>query len=89
MAGELQFAEVADQLYAGNGARFSAGFVAGHPVDNMYFRLERPGEDDVVILLRPDEVAIIANLLTGVLWSWMVSAVQDGQPLAICAPAGR
>lgn len=83
----MQLQEVSRQEYAGNGAVFSAGFVDGHPVDTMYIRLQRPGEDEVCIALRPDEMAIVANLATGVLWSWLVAHVEDGQPMA--APPGQ
>lgn len=48
---------------------FSAGFVEGHPVDTLYLKLERDGEDPYILLLRPDEAAAIAWCLTGVLWS--------------------
>jgi hypothetical protein len=73
--------ELLRQEYAGNGAVFSAGFVEEHPVDTMYIRFERPGEVEYCIALRPDEMTIVANLATGVLWSWLVEHVQDGQPM--------
>ena len=47
---------------------FSAGYVTGHPVDTLYVRLERDGED-TTLLLRPDEAQAIAWVLNGVLWS--------------------
>jgi len=77
----IKLLELLRQEYAGNGAAFSAGFVEGHPVDTMYIRFERPDEEEYCIALRPDEMAVIANMITGVLWSWLVEHVEDGQPM--------
>ena len=65
----MEFTENARQEYTGNNCIFSAGFVDGHPVDTMYLKLEKDGEEPITILLRPDEMAIIAWLASGVLWS--------------------
>lgn len=65
----LSYDEVLKQEYSKNNCVFSAGFVEGHPVDTMYIRLEREGEEPTIILLRPDEMASIAWLASGVLWS--------------------
>lgn len=75
--------EVMRQEYAGNGAVFSSGFIEGHPIDTMYIRFQRPNDDETCIALRPDEMAIVANLVTGVLWSWLVDHVMDGQPMMV------
>lgn len=77
----IKLLELLRQEYAGNGAAFSAGFVEGHPVDMMYIRFERPDEEEYCIALRPDEMTVIANIITGVLWSWLVAHVEDGQPM--------
>lgn len=61
--------EVIRQEYGGNNAVFSGGFVKGDDVDTMYIRLEREGDEPTTILLRPDEMASIAWIATGVLWS--------------------
>lgn len=63
----LKFTEVIRQEH-GN-CIFSAGMVEGHPVDTMYLKLERDGQVSTFLLLRPDEMAAIGWLATGVLWS--------------------
>jgi len=65
----LHYQEVLRQEQSKNNCIFSAGFVEGHEVDTMYIRLEKDGEEPTIILLRPDEMASIAWLATGVLWS--------------------
>ena len=65
----LRYREVLRQEQSENNCIFSAGFVEGHEVDTMYIRLEKDGEEPTIILLRPDEMASIAWLATGVLWS--------------------
>jgi len=65
----MKYEEILKQEYAGNNCIFSAGFVSGHEVDTMYIRLEKDGEEPEIILLRPDEMACIAWLASGVLWS--------------------
>lgn len=69
---DVKLKELYKLEYAGNKAIFSTGYVENHPHDTLYLRLERNGEDVVCLLLRPDEMALIANLATGVLWSKMV-----------------
>lgn len=63
----LEFEELIAQPY--RNCTFSAGFVTGHPIDTLYVRLSRDGEEPTTILLRPDEAAAIAWCLTGALWS--------------------
>ena len=65
----MQYDEVLRQEYSGNNCIFSAGFVTGHEIDTMYIRLEKDGLEPEIILLRPDEMACIAWLASGVLWS--------------------
>lgn len=67
--GDLKFTEIIGQEYTGNNCKFSAGFVEGHPVDTMYLQLEKDGEVSTQLLLRPDEMAAIAWVATGSLWS--------------------
>lgn len=58
---------------------FSSGFVSGHAVDTMYLRAIRDsGEDDWLILLRPDEMAAMAWLIGGTLWSNEMSRLIEG-----------
>ncbi len=65
--GELKFTELIYQEYTN--CRFSAGFVKGHPVDTLYLQAEKNGVVTTQLLLRPDEMAAIAWLATGALWS--------------------
>lgn len=65
----LKYDETIRQEYAGNNCVFSAGFLEGHAVDTMYIRMEKDGEEPTIILLRPDEMACIAWMAAGVLWS--------------------
>ena len=62
----LAYIEIVKQPY--DDCEFSAGLVEGHRVDTCYLRLFREG-DEVIILLRPDEMAAIAYLCSAVLWS--------------------
>lgn len=63
------FEEIIKQKYYGNNCIFSAGFVTDAGVDTMYIRMEKDDVEPTVILLRPDEMACIAWLASGVLWS--------------------
>jgi hypothetical protein len=65
--GELQFTEIIRQEYSN--CCFSAGLVTGHPVDNVYLQAEKDGVVTTQLILRPDELAAIAWVATGVLWS--------------------
>ena len=65
----LEYQEVLRQEQSGNNCVFSAGFVEGHEVDTMYIRLEKDGTEPTILLFRPDEMATIAWLASGVLWS--------------------
>jgi len=68
------YTEIARQEYAGNNCVFSAGFVEGAvpPVDTMFIRLEKDGAEPTIIHLRPDEMAALAWIITGTLWSHMM-----------------
>jgi hypothetical protein len=65
----LNYDEVLRQEYSGNNCVFSAGFVDGHEGDTMYLKFEKDGVEPEIIHLRPDEMACIAWLASGVLWS--------------------
>ena len=47
----------------------------GHPVDTVYLRWERNDGTGGMLMLRPDEMAAIARLCGGVLWSVLVEEV--------------
>jgi len=70
---ELVYSEVILQPYSN--CTFSAGTVEGHPIDTLYLKLERPPEEPIIILLRPDEMAAIAWCASGVLWSKLIEKV--------------
>lgn len=63
----LTFTEVIKQEYTD--CAFSAGSVERHPVDTVYLRWGRDDEDGGLLLLRPDELAAIAYIAAGLLWS--------------------
>lgn len=71
--------EVDRQSYAGNGAHISAGYIEGHPVDTMYVEFgAKDGQDvELVVLLRPDEVATIAWLCSGLLFSHEIAQLNE------------
>ena len=69
--GEFTFTEIIYQEY--NNCKFSAGHVKGHPVDTLYLQAEKDGEITTQLLLRPDEMAAIAWVATGSLWSAMIA----------------
>ncbi len=61
--------ELARQEYGGNNCVFAVGLVDGHGVDTHYLWIEKDGEHPTILLLRPDELAAIAWLCSGALWS--------------------
>lgn len=71
----MNFEEIASQRYTD--ATFSAGFVTGHPVDTVYLRWERNGEEPTTILMRPDELAAVMHVAAGVLWSHLIEGITD------------
>src|SRR6266516_1328616 len=52
---DLELREVTAQPY--ENCKISAGFVSGHPVDTLYLKLERDGEQPTIFVFRPDELA--------------------------------
>jgi len=71
----LTFTELIYQDYTN--CRFSAGAVEGHPVDTIYFQAEKDGRVNTQILLRPDEAAAMAWVISGVLWSVLLGSLPD------------
>lgn len=66
---ELTFTEVDAHEYAGNGCRFSAGRVFGHPVDEIYVSWVKDGAEEATLCLRLDEAARFSALLSNAIWS--------------------
>jgi hypothetical protein len=63
----MKFREQIRQEY--NDCSFSAGKVEGHPADTMFLRIMRNnGDDRVLLILRPDEMAAIAWCACGVMF---------------------
>jgi hypothetical protein len=72
----LTFTEIIRQGYSGNNCVISGGFVKGKNkprVDTLYLRLEKDGVEPTQILLRPDEMQIIAWIASGVVWSHLMN----------------
>jgi len=68
----LEFTEVIRQEYSANNCIISSGFVEGEnkpEVDTMYLQLEKEGIITTQLLLRPDEIAAIAWVAAGSLWT--------------------
>lgn len=74
--GDLTFTETISQEYSN--CKFSGGFVEGHPVDTVYVQLEKDGVVTTSLLLRPDEVAALAWVASGILWTHEVASVPAG-----------
>lgn len=76
----FRYYELARQEYAGNNSIFATGMIEGHPVDTHYLWLEKDGQEPTIILLRPDELATIAWLCSGALWSKLIGELTpDGK----------
>lgn len=59
---------------------FRAGLCEGAGVDTVYVELERNGERDVLLLLRPDEMAALVYCMGGTLYSTLIEQVPvDGE----------
>jgi hypothetical protein len=75
--GDLELLELARQEYTGNNCIFAVGLVDGFPPDTHYLWLEKDGLEPTAILLRADELASIAWLASGALWSHLVKDVNE------------
>jgi len=71
----MSFSESVRQNYANSA--FSAGFVTGAGNDTMYLRWQKDNDTGGMLLLRPDEVAAIAYVMSGVLWSDFIDKVTN------------
>jgi hypothetical protein len=72
---ELEYAEVDAQPY--RDACFSSGLVHGHPVDEVYLKFEREGEEPTTIVLRRDEAVRVAALLANAVWALLLYPVVE------------
>lgn len=75
----LEFTEVIRQEYAGNNCVVRAGFVEGEnkpKVDTLFIRLEKDGVEATTLLLRPDEMQMIAWVAAGAVWSHLMNEKQ-------------
>jgi hypothetical protein len=68
------YTEVIRHVYSGNNCVFSAGFVENAPAkeDTIYLKMIKDGETATIILLRPDEAAIVSWIMSGALYSKLV-----------------
>lgn len=71
----LTYTEACRQPY--ENLHIAAGFVSGHAIDTMYLELHRDDTDFVFVLLRPDEAAAIAYVLSGALYSLHIGPKED------------
>ena len=77
----LTYEELLKQEYTGNNCKFSAGFVYGDnkpEEDTLYLCLEKDGVEPTTLLLRPDEAQSLIWLLSGVVWSYLLSKEREG-----------
>ena len=71
----LTYTELIRQEYGGNNCIISAGFVDGDAkpdVDEIYLKLEKDNVEPTVLFLRPDEAQIIAWVMAGSVWSYLM-----------------
>jgi hypothetical protein len=64
------FTELTRQTYGGNGAYFATGVIEGDPVEQVYLQFGKDGKPDRMLMLTIDELAAIAWVASGTLWSW-------------------
>lgn len=71
----LTFTELIDQPY--DNCVFAGGAIEGHEVDTVYLRWERDDGTGGMLMLRPDEMAAIARICGGVLWSVLTRDLEE------------
>lgn len=69
----LHFTELCAQEYGTNNCKFSTGAVDGHPVDTVYLAWGKDTDDGGMLLLTPDELAAIAYVCGGTVWSHLLA----------------
>lgn len=70
--GGLTFTELIQQTYGNNNCKFSGGSVEGHPIDTVYLAWQKDGDEGGCLLLTPDELAAIAWVANGAVWSHLL-----------------
>jgi len=70
---DLTFVELIRQDYTN--CSFTGGTVDGHDVDTLYIQLKKDGFVTTQLLLRPDEVAALAWIASGLLFSELIDKV--------------
>lgn len=65
--------EMIRQVYGGNNCVFSAGVIHDHPEEHVYLKWQKDGDDGSTLLLKKDELAAIAWIATGTLWSVLMT----------------
>jgi hypothetical protein len=73
----IELYELARQEYGNNNCVFAVGLAEGYPPDTHYLWIEKEDQKPVVLLLRPDELASIAWLASGALWSKLIGEVNE------------
>jgi hypothetical protein len=61
------FHKAENQAYSN--AIFSAGLIENHPIEKVYIKFERFGEEPETIVMRRDEALALMYSLIGALWS--------------------
>lgn len=64
--------ELSRQIYAGNNCIFAVGLCDNAGVDKFYLWFEKDGKPFTCLLFRPDELASIAWLASGAVWSHLI-----------------
>lgn len=72
----MTYVEVLSQPY--DNCIISAG-ITDHPIDTIYLKFSRPPEDDILIVLRPDEALALAWLMSGVCWSIEIQKIAESE----------
>lgn len=73
----FRFIEKCRQEYAGNNCVFSAGLIEGHPIERAYLKWQKDGDEGTMLMLRADELAAIAWVATGAIWSGLYGRLEE------------
>ena len=73
----LTFTEMCRQEYGGNNCVFAAGLITGHPIETAYLRWSKDGDEGGMLMLRADELAAIAWVAQGAIWSGLYGRLEE------------